>query len=241
MYIYCLFIVCLLAQIASSNAIVESDWEVEYDGYGYVEFGDGQVHFAPMNSTQSDETHAVLILSKTKYQSFDIEVTARTDRQLREGDDPNTWEVFWTFFNYMKTTGFEKEANYFILKTNGIELGTADKLLGQNFLVTDSQPICKIGKDYTYRIKMSEDFLLSIWIDDTLVIDNYKADQDDSSKSLYKHDGYFGLYTEDGEITVKSFKDNQDDDDDDDKTSSSFKLQYSLILFLISYFFLNFI
>ncbi|KAJ5079501.1 hypothetical protein M0811_14482 [Anaeramoeba ignava] len=223
LYFILFFLLFLL--LIKSSPINEDDWEIEYTGYGSITFDQGKVTLIPQASISSGETHAGLVLSKQTWAEFKVTVIAKTNSQLRT-PTPNSWEVFWLFFNY-KRIGNEKETNYFILKTNGIELGTASETVAQNFLETDSTPTINLGQNYQYTVEMKNG-LLNIWIDSNLVIQDYDFIQSNPDKNLYTFKGMIGLYTEDASVTISDFNIESYD------TSSSFIFTFSFsFLFLL--------
>lgn len=183
--------------------LTEASWVVVYDGYGSVTFDDGGIVMEPMASTSAGETHAALVLAKTTVitplSEFCLTIEATTEAQLRSSA-PNPWEVFWIFFNTVFDDGHE-ETNYFILKTNGIELGRAfDGGDEQEYLVTDNTPQLVLGSRVRYVLRKSPG-ALTVSIDDIPVIDYTNGTDPDF---LYEHAGAIGLYTEDARVRVHS-------------------------------------
>lgn len=179
------------------------DWTIVYTGYGTVDLNDPDGFFLePMAATDPGETHAALVLSDEitgcTFQDFRLTINATTEAQLRT-PPPNPWEVFWIFFNYQTTTA-GKETNYFILKTNGIELGQAYDSVGQNFLFTASAPTLSVGEEYEYVLEKSGT-TLTVSIDGSEVL-SYGSDPTDDP--LYDQAGQIGLYTEDARVRIHS-------------------------------------
>jgi hypothetical protein len=107
-------------------------------------------------------------------------------------------EVFWVMFNYVQignATSNDKKTNYFILKPNGCELGTAYGDLGQNFTATTSTPTLALGTPYQYTIT-KRGYHLTVAIDGVSVLD---ATYDHTG--LYDQEGVIGLYCEDATVT----------------------------------------
>lgn len=179
------------------------DWTIVYTGYGTVDLNDPDGFFLePMAATGPSETHAALLLSDEiagcTFQDFRLTVHATTEAQLRT-PLPNPWEVFWIFFNYQTTTS-GKETNYFILKTNGIELGQAYDSVGQNFLFTASAPTLSVGEEYEYVLeKIGAELTVAI---DGVTVLSYGSDPTDDP--LYDQAGQIGLYTEDARVRIHS-------------------------------------
>lgn len=187
-----------------------SDWDVPYNGYGSVSFDDAtkEIILKPQAATSPDETHAALALLKCTEQSpsrdFTMTVDLTTLRHLRT-PAPNPWECLWIVFNYNIGSDGKKETNYFILKPNGIELGTAYGEMEQNFLATDSNPKLTLGIPNQIVITKHGQ-QLSIMIDGKLAME---YDGTKGPKPLYDVPGAVGLYIEDAEgrgtISLQSY------------------------------------
>jgi len=171
-------------------------WDEIYDGYGNVNFGGGMISLKPKTSSSPSETHAALVLSKLRVKDFTVSIKAVTKEQLRTGSTPNPWEVFWIFFNYNFVSGGKKETNYFMLKTNGCELGSACGDTDQKFLATTNDPKLDTGTEYEYVIDKSGSSV-NVSIDGNNII-NFS----DSGSDLYDDYGYIGLYAEDAHVLI---------------------------------------
>jgi len=104
-------------------------------------------------------------------------------------------------FNYVQIgngTSNDKKTNYFILKPNWCELGTAYGDLGQNFTATTSTPTLALGTPYQYTIT-KRGYHLTVAIDGVSVLD---ATYDHTG--LYDQEGVIGLYCEDAAVQVTS-------------------------------------
>lgn len=193
------------APSAPSTGLSEEDWDVIYDGFGSVTFEEGTITMEPKSSTGPSETHAALALNRATLdcpvRDFRMTVTATTNAQLRT-PVPNAWEVFWIFFNYLDPGG-GKTTNYFILKTNGIELGKAFAETGQIFLFTAGSPRLVLGEETSYTLEKTGT-TLQVSINGTEVL--VYSDTSTEEKTLYDQAGSFGLYTEDARVTVTSFE-----------------------------------
>ncbi len=185
------------------SSLQESNWTVLYEGFGNVELDEATGFLLePKTATEPDETHAALILSNfdkedCPLQDFRLTVTAVTEAQLRA--TPNPWEVFWIFFNYQGDID-DKFTNYFILKTNGIELGRAFATEGQTFLETTEEPQLVVGNPNTYVLE-KRGGKLDVWIDEVLVMSYESTDFPDA---LYDYPGLIGLYSEDARVRILS-------------------------------------
>lgn len=200
----------------------EKDWAIGYTGFGQLKFNQG-VELEPRAIASEPGTHAALALTKLekKYKDFVVKVKYENVRGLRSPAS-NTWEVFWLFFNYNKTsTG--KTTNYFIFKPNGVELGKAWNELDQAFLWTSNKPQALFGETYDLEL-VKKNQTVKAYINGQLVMD-YKgesngaggnararvgdhlgsAKESHSKETLYDSPGQIGLYTEDAKVHVKSF------------------------------------
>ncbi len=171
------------------------NWEEVYNGYGEVRFDFNSILLKPDSAASASETHAALVKSEYELKDFTLELTAITKKQLRAGSEPNPWEVFWIFFNYIPTDDGKKQTNYFLLKPNGYELGRASDELEQVFLATGTDMQLEIGEEYIYKIYKSGNHI-EININGIEIIN---GDYD-----LYNVYGSIGLYCEDAEVEVSS-------------------------------------
>jgi len=181
-----------------NGSIKQEDWQVAYTGYGNVSFTNGAVLFAPEASTSPGQTHSVLINSTITAKSFHLTIVANTIKQLRQNSQPNPWEVFWIFFNYVPVGAVEKNTNYLTLKTNGIELGTANASVGQQFLYTCNTPKITLDTNITYDL-IWQNNLLEVNINNVLAF-NFN----NSKNQLYNVPGSIGLYCEDSKVLVSN-------------------------------------
>lgn len=173
----------------------DENWEEVYNGYGSVIIDNNGIYLKPEIATAAGETHAALVKSDFEFRDFTLEIKAVTKNQIREGSEPNAWEVFWIFFNYVPTDDGKKRTNYFTLKPNGYELGTASGELDQVFLATGSDVQLEIGEEYVYRIYKSGSYI-EVSINGSKVIEG--------EYNIYDDYGSIGLYSEDAEVEVLS-------------------------------------
>lgn len=176
-------------------------WNVVYNGEGIVKkLPPSQILLKPKEALQKSKTHACLVLlDNLMMKNFNILLEFRVNNQLRKNDPPNPWESFWFFFNYViNPMTKKKETNYFTLKTNGVELGTASHELQQNFLMTSSFPRLKLGHRHTLQITKRNERIL-------IKVDKFKI-LDRNYDELYNHLGQFGFYCEDAEVIVENFR-----------------------------------
>ena len=183
----------------TSSIIVQKDWTTLYNGYGMVIWDASGVDFQPKAAVSPDETHAVMILKNaTSVKDFTITLKAKTVKQLRQNSPANAWECFWIVFNYVPTSDGNKTANYALLKPNGVEMGTMDGTIGQQFLFTSSSPKLVLNTFNTYTLTKSGK-QLKLVIDGVTIFDKV-------FDTLYDQAGTFGLYCEDAECLVESFE-----------------------------------
>lgn len=169
-------------------------WTTQYNGYGSVTYdATAGVGLNPKAPTIPSETHAALTLANNlQLRNFHLTITAITDKQIRLNSAPNSWETFWIFFNYLPTAS-GKSTNYFILKPNGVELGTAMDANGQTFLYTGPSNAQAIGMFNTYDIeKVGNHVTVSI---NGRQVANYTGAVLDVAGSI-------GLYSEDANVRV---------------------------------------
>jgi hypothetical protein len=182
------------APAADTVPTTAAAWTTQYTGYGSVTYdATAGIVLSPKVSTQASETHAALTLANLPLmRNFRASFNVVTEQQLRLYSPPNPWEVFWLFFNY-NPTKYGKNTNYFILKPNGVELGTATAQNGQTFLKTGPAPAPAIGANNKIDIE-KVDGRVQIWVNGILAVDQ--------STGLIDVDGSIGLYSEDARVRV---------------------------------------
>lgn len=168
-------------------------WTTVYDGFGSVTYSRGGILMYPMSATTPAESHAALTLANIgKLQNFRLTITAITEMQLRQNSPPNPWEVFWIFFNYNPAPD-GKTTNYFVLKTNGVELGTASGSASQSFLQTAATTIPAVGQTNTFEVTKVDSHV-------TVSVNGIKVT--DFTGAVFDMPGSIGLYTEDAGVKV---------------------------------------
>jgi hypothetical protein len=185
------------------DPVNHSNWQIQYHAVQQP----GKFYLNPPappfgSSSAPGTTHASLVTSNFTCRDFIIEITAKTLSQLRQ-PNPNPFEVFWILFNYVIAPNGKKEANYFILKTNGIEIGTMKDELGQTFLSTENNPKLMLGMDTRYKL-IKRGQKLSVYINNNHVKD-FDYSGNPANKQLYHHNGKIGLYSEDSQALVSTF------------------------------------
>jgi hypothetical protein len=137
--------------------IGEGNWLCLWLGYGTGGVDNGALWLMPKSSSTPSETHSALVSSQFPLgPDWDIAVAMTTDRQLRtkkmrnrQVPAPNPWEVAWLVADMMEDGS---AGLYFILKTNGVELGAYRETGEQIFLFTASSPQNRIGRTYVCRL-----------------------------------------------------------------------------------------
>jgi hypothetical protein len=185
------------------DPVNHSNWQIQY----HASTQPGAFYLNPPappfgSPSAPGTTAAALVTSKFTCKDFIIEITAKTLSQLRQ-PNPNPFEVFWIFFNYVIAPNGKKEANYFILKPNGVEIGTAKDELGQIFLSTENNPKLVLGMDTRYKL-IKRGQKLSVHINNNHVKD-FDYSNNIPGKQLYNHNGKIGLYCEDAQVVVSTF------------------------------------
>ena len=170
-----------------------SQWQVVYET---ATVQSGELDLIPQLQTylSPTDTHAPLIVAgDAAWRDYVYSVKMKTVRQLRPSN-PNPWEVGWILFRYTDTAHFY----YFILKTNGIELGKEDPsgTGGQIFLYTAETPRLTIGQYFDIKVTLRGGNI-KVSVNGTQVVDYTDTNNPYLS-------GKIGLYNEDAE----TFNDN---------------------------------
>lgn len=187
-----------LYSLADGDTSPNGKWYCDYAGLGCVRTiitstatRQHAMQEKPMVSTSSEETHACLVTSTSKYSDLELRVRMRTRKQLRTGSKPNPWECAWLMWRYID----QWHHYYFILKPNGIEIGKKDndkQAEEQIFLYTASSP--KLTLDSWSNIKIRQiDDRIRVWRGSSLIADFVDSTM---SETLAKA-GAAGLYCED--------------------------------------------
>ncbi|GAI18004.1 unnamed protein product, partial [marine sediment metagenome] len=124
--------------------------------WGDIRIENGEVSLSTPPTTSINETSSALLASRKRASDFSFEVTLRTLEQLRQGNNPNNWEVGWIFFRYTDPANFY----WVLLKTNGYELGkkqgsydqSYDTYGNQIFLVNTDEPDFPINQNYRIKV-----------------------------------------------------------------------------------------
>ncbi len=169
-------------------------WALGFHGYGEVGVeevdGDPALRMTPRVAGSSWMTHAGLVVSLAEFEDVEVEAVTRTSRQLREGAEPNAWEVGWLLWDYVDNDHFY----YLIAKPNGWELGKRDPAYpgNQRFLATGESMTFPVGEDIHLRVRRVGP-TIDVWADDVHLV-TYTDDENPYTG------GAVALYTEDADV-----------------------------------------
>jgi hypothetical protein len=175
-------------------------WFQAWTGFGKagivtIPSTDNEVFFAKPNASGSlQETHSSLTLSTKKWQDLEIHLEARTVQQLRQHTLPNSWEAAWLMWRYIDSY----HHYYFVLKSDGIELGKKDnneQAEKQIFMYTADSPKLQLDKWSDWTIKMEGNHI-QVYINSSKVADYI----DKTASTATSKPGAVGLYTEDASV-----------------------------------------
>lgn len=171
-------------------------WQVMYTGYGTVKGNDEQVLLEPHAAEAANVTHGALVHTADTFQDADFAVTVRTEEQLRQNDEPNTWEVGWVQWNLRDNDHFYAVA----LKPNGWEISKQDPAYpgAQRFIASGTERTFPVGKDY--RVEITQD-----WPRMTVTVNGEELATVTDEESPYRG-GAIGLYTEDAKVLFHEFE-----------------------------------
>lgn len=179
-------------------SLKKNNWINQYPNSGKVSFQEkkNMISMTPKTALVSATTHASLVLSKfdIKSENFDIIVDYKNERALRK-KNPNPWEVFWLFFNYVPGPHHTKTTNYVIAKPNGLEVGRAAKEIDQAYVKTSEQVSAKFNQWHRLRVQKQGE-IVKFYFDGIYILEV-------STSVLFTAHGRIGLYSEDAAVTVK--------------------------------------
>jgi hypothetical protein len=171
-------------------------WTSVFSGFGCVKVGSSGnqswVDESPQVSTSSTESHSSLVVGPSFSNALTFSVTVNTVAQLRQGSQPNPWEVGWVVWHYTDNSHFY----YFIAKPNGWELGKEDPAYpgNQRFLATNDQPASfPIGVPYKITITQTAENTISVTVNGSPITTFTDTQTPYTS-------GRIGLYTEDAHV-----------------------------------------
>ena len=138
-----------------------------------------------------DETHSALLIGSQTWGDQTISLRMNTLSQLRTGSAPNVWEVGWVMFHFRDLENYY----WFILKTNGYELGKKQGSDTQIFLDTGDLPAVVVGEARTVKVVV-RGARIRVWVDGVRVVDFTDANPLPA--------GSVGLYEEDSRVSFDS-------------------------------------
>lgn len=185
-----------------TDGAVVGDLTVVFTGGGRVTTGstpETPLVLEPGVARSPEATLAALVVSESSFSSSCLRVSARvvTQQQLREGSDPNPWEVAWLVWDYSDNENF----SYALVKANGWELGKRDPAYpgGQRFLATGPEPVSEPGQWGSWavvrEVQPDGSSHVTFEVDGSTV-----ADVTDKERPLQQ--GRVGLYTEDATVAA---------------------------------------
>jgi hypothetical protein len=142
--------------------------------------------------TAPAETHSALITSRRTWSNPTISFSTTTLAQLRAGSAPNPWEVAWVMFRFRDLANYY----YFILKTNGFELGKKQGSDEQIFLDTGTLPSLSVGAPRQIQVQ-AKGPRIRVWVDGAHIVDF-------TDPHPLAGPGSVGLYEEDSRVRFDS-------------------------------------
>ena len=134
--------------------------------WGDQSYAGGGVTLSSRVPTSPAETHSSLITTKRTWQDSTISFATTTLRQLREGSAANPWEVGWVLFRFTDLENYY----WFMLKTNGFELGKKQGSDTQIFLVTGALPAAAVGQERQIQVR-TDGPRIQVAVDGQAVVD----------------------------------------------------------------------
>jgi hypothetical protein len=166
-----------------------SQWKVWYDAPAAFD-ADGVTLSSPA-STWPGQTYSTLATSKKTWRDQTFSVRMTTLNQLRTGSAPNPWEVGWVMFRFQDLADYY----WFILKTDGFELGKKQGSDKQIFLVTGGLPNATVGAARHVQVR-TQGARIRVSVDGTQVVDYIDPNP--------LRSGSVGLYEEDSQVRFDS-------------------------------------
>ena len=186
----------------------DGKWKMKYLSGGKTAVANGVLTTYPAIATTSTKTFSTLVMSTQKFQNFQLDFDMRTNKQMRTGSTPKSWETGWIFFRYTDEAPRSNHHYYVLLKTNGFEFGKKDNAPGdstleqQIFLKTGQSPTVKIGSFQHITVK-AVNFHYTISVDGQTIVDMTDPRVNDPSKMS---GGLLGLYEEDSSVSFDNIK-----------------------------------
>lgn len=176
-------------------------WDVVFNGYGSASCTEDVLSLRPAVATASDETHAGLATSRTvavtEGEVTTVRATVTTRDQLREGQEPNPWEVAWLLWSYEANDHFYA----LVLKPNGWEVSKQDPAHpgSQRFLASGTSPTYAVGTPH--EVVLSVDTTQPDAMTVTVIVNGVELATVSDTDSPYRS-GKVAAYTEDAAIDV---------------------------------------
>jgi hypothetical protein len=161
--------------------------------WGNAAFGTNSVTLSSTVPTSPDRTHSALITSRRTWSDQTISFTTTTLNQLRTGSAPNVWEVGWVMFRFRDLANYY----YFIVKTNGFELGKKQGSDAQIFLASGALPSLVINGPCRVLVR-AQGARIRVSVDGVDVVDF-------TDPHPLLAPGSVGLYEEDSQVRFESF------------------------------------
>jgi hypothetical protein len=161
--------------------------------WGAADFGTSGVTLASAVPTSPGETHSALITTKKTWRDSTISFNTTTLDQLRVGSAPNTWEVGWVMFRFRDLANYY----YFMVKTNGFELGKKQGSDAQVFLATGDLPRLTLNRSHAVTLRV-QGARIRVTVDGAQVVDF-------TDPHPLAGAGSVGLYEEDSHVRFDSF------------------------------------
>ena len=167
------------------HGLLTSQWTT---WWGTPTFAGGAVTLTSRPPLSPAETHSALITTKRAWGDATISFTTTTLQQLRRGSAPNPWEVGWVLFRFRDPENYY----WFMLKTNGFELGKKQGSDTQIFLATGPLPALTVGRPRAVEVRAAG-ARIRVFVDGAKLVD-----YTDTHPLLDA--GSVGLYEEDSQV-----------------------------------------
>jgi hypothetical protein len=161
--------------------------------WGAAAFGANALTLRSAVPSSPGETHSALVTSRRTWRDVTISFTTTTLAQLRVGSAPNVWEVGWVMFRFLDLEDYY----YFILKTNGFELGKKHGSDAQIFLATGDLPRLELNRAHRIRVDVDGPRI-------RVSVDGVRA-LDFTDPHPLLEAGSIALYEEDSHVRFDSF------------------------------------
>ena len=161
--------------------------------WGATAFGPSAVTLSSTVPTSPGETHSSLITTRRTWRDATISFTTTTLAQLRTGSAPNSWEVGWVMFRFRDLANYY----YFIVKTNGFELGKKQGSDAQVFLATGNLPQLAANRPRDVQVRI-QGARIRVTVDGVPTVDF-------TDPHPLLAPGSVGLYEEDSQVRFDSF------------------------------------